>query len=89
MTTLTAKKTFTFEVTGSTGRYCKESLLAGEVLIQALARKGREYITLSELYDTLGAEFNTERNGIQFAVEWAKRENLIRNTNERGVYAVV
>lgn len=85
---LTAEKVFTFKVTGKTKRYCQAYEIAGKIVIEALVSKAREFITLDEIYDILGASSLSETNGIQWAVDSAKKKGLICSTSERGVYRV-
>jgi hypothetical protein len=86
--TITTTKKFNFEVTGQTERYCKAYEIAGKIVIEALVTKGRNFITLDEIYDILNAVSSSEKNGVQWAVDRAKVKGLICKTLERGVYRV-
>jgi hypothetical protein len=75
--------------TSQSGRYCKTYEKAADVLICALIRKERRFICLDELYDTLAAESDSEKNGIQWAVSGAKEKGLIGSTKTQGFYKII
>jgi len=53
-----------------------------------MVNQGREYITLCELYSTLGAETNAERTSVRWAVRRAKDAKVLSKTGRRSVYEV-
>jgi hypothetical protein len=67
---------------------CYDFDIAAETLIRAMVKQGREYITLCELYSTLGAESNAEKTFVRRAVRRAKDANLLSKTGRRSVYEV-
>lgn len=72
--------------TSTSGDYCKAYNTAAYVLINSLIRKGRKFISLDELYDTLSANTDYEKNGILWGVRDAKKKGLITSTQTRGYY---
>ena len=53
-----------------------------------MANQGREYITLCELYSTLGAETKAEKTSVRWAVRRAKDSKILSKTGRRSVYEV-
>ena len=70
------------------GDACRAFDIAAQVLIRAMVNQGREYITLCELYSTLGAETNAERTSVRWAVRRAKDAKVLSKTGRRSVYEV-
>ena len=58
------------------------------LVINGLVKSGREYITLCELYLTLGAETEAQKTGVRWGVCTAKESGIIISTDRRGVYEV-
>ena len=70
------------------GDACRAFDVAAQVLITAMVKQGREYITLCELYSTLGADSKAERTSVRWAVRRAKDAKVISKTGRRSVYEV-
>lgn len=70
------------------GDYASAFDVAAQVLIRAMANQGREYITLCELYSTLGAETKAEKTSVRWAVRRAKDSKILSKTGRRSVYEV-
>ena len=70
---------------GNSNKFFKYATL---LCINALIESGTEYITLRELYETLGAKTSPQKNGVQWGVSEAKADGLIVPTNERAIYQV-
>jgi len=70
------------------GDFLKAFDYAAQVLIRAQVNQGREYITLCELYNTLGADSKAERTSVRWGVRRAKDSGMVRKTARRGVYEV-
>ena len=70
------------------GDACRAFDVAAQVLIRAMVNQGREYITLCELYSTLGAETKAEKTSVRLAVLRAKNAKVIGKTGRRSVYEV-
>ena len=77
--------TFTLSESGDA---CRAFDVAAQVLIRAMVNQGREYITLCELYRTLGAETKAEKTSVRWAVRRAKDAKMISKTGRRSVYEV-
>ncbi len=75
--------------TSKSGRYCKSYEKAADVLICALIRNGRKFVCLDELYYTLAAESDPEKNGVLWAVRGAKERELIESTKTQGFYKII
>ncbi len=58
------------------------------LVINGLVKSGREYITLCELYLTLGADTEAQRTGVRWGVRAAKESGVILSTARRAVYEV-
>ena len=58
------------------------------LVIKSLVDRGREYITLCELYQTLGADTEAQKTGVRWGVRTAKESGVILSTARRGVYEV-
>ena len=58
------------------------------LVIKGLVDRGREYITLCELYQTLGADTEAQKTGVRWGVRTAKESGVILSTARRGVYEV-
>ena len=58
------------------------------IVINGLVKSGREYITLCELYLTLGADTESQKNGVRWGVRAAKESGIIISTERRAVYEV-
>ena len=58
------------------------------LVINGLVKSGREYITLCELYLTLGADTEGKRTGVRWGVRAAKESGVILSTARRAVYEV-
>mgnify|MGYP004045570451 CR=1 len=58
------------------------------LVINGFVKSGREYITLCELYLTLGAETEAQKTGVRWGVCTAKESGIIISTDRRGVYEV-
>ena len=74
--------------TSASGDYVPAFDIAGQVLITAMVNQGRQYITLCELYSTLGAESKPEKTSVLWAVRRAKDAKMISKTGRRSVYEV-
>lgn len=61
---------------------------AAVAIINSLVMKGREYITLCELYAITGAETDAQRTGVRWGVRAAKESGVIISTEIRSVYEV-
>ena len=70
------------------GEYASAFDKATQVLIRAIVDQGREYITLCELYTTLGAKTKAEKTSVRWAVRRAKDSKILRKTARRSVYEV-
>ena len=62
--------------------------IAAQFLIRAMVRKGREYITLCELYNTLNAKSKAEKTSVRWAVRHAKDAKVLSKTGRRSAYKV-
>jgi len=62
---------------------------AAKLIIGARIRDGWEHITLSYLYDVLGASGKVACNGVLWAIQDLKHNDELAKTSERGVYQVV
>ena len=62
---------------------------ATKLLVGARIRDGWEHITLSYIYDTLGASGTVACNGVLWGIQDLKSGDEIAKTSERGVYQVV
>jgi hypothetical protein len=58
------------------------------LVINGLVKSGREYITLCELYLTLGADTEAQKTGVRWGVLAAKKSGIIISTARRAVYEV-
>jgi hypothetical protein len=58
------------------------------LVINSLVQKGREYITLCELYEILGTETDAQKTGVRWGVSAAKESGIIISTERRAVYEV-
>ena len=74
--------------TGNTNTYTLHYDISAQVVITAMIKKGYTTITLSKLYDTLGADTKQTKNEVKWALRRAKTEGLISKTPVRGVYTV-
>jgi len=70
------------------GDFLRSFDIAAQVLIRAMVNQGREYITLCELYNTLGAESKAEKTSVRWAVRRAKDIKILSKTERRSVYKV-
>ena len=76
-------------MTSDSGDYNKHFHYAAVVLINKLVKGGIDMITLGQLYLELGAETADERDGVRFAVEQAKKEDVFERTSGiNGLYIV-
>ncbi len=58
-------------------------------LIFSLVKKGRKYITLCELYTTLGVTTEGEKNGVRWARQYMMDNGVLRKVPKlKGVYEV-
>ena len=73
----------------ASGEFLKAFDIASQVLIRAKVNQGREYITLCELYETLGANTKAEQCSVRWGVRRMKDLRLICKTPRRGVYEVI
>ena len=77
-------------ITGTTQQYNKLYDAAGKMVINAKIKQGADYILLEDIYTTLGAETETEKNGIRWSVRRAKEAKVLANVaGYRGLYQVV
>ncbi len=77
------------KTTGVAGIYTKAYDTAGQVIIEAMIKRGEQVIYLRDLYYTLGADTAEKQNGVLWAVRHAKDRGDIANSSERGMYRVV
>jgi hypothetical protein len=70
------------------GDFLRAFDIASQVLIRSMVNQGREYITLCELYATLGAETKAEKTSVRWGVRRAKDAGMIKKTGRRSVYEV-
>jgi hypothetical protein len=68
--------------------YDSDFHVAGEILINRLISEGYRYITLDQLYKTLGAVTVRNKNGVRWAVRYAKKAHLLKRTNIDTIYKV-
>ena len=77
-----------FFESSTSGEFIRAFDIASQVLIRAMVNDGREYITLCELYQILGAETKAEKTSVRWGVRHAKDAKVIRKTARRSVYEV-
>jgi hypothetical protein len=74
--------------TSPSGNHCPIFKQVAIVHIVSMTRQGRRYFSLDELYFTLAARTDAEKNGIQWAIAHAKEKGMITSTRERGFYKI-
>tara|TARA_Y100001937_G_C6881448_1_gene224947 strand:- start:145 stop:453 length:309 start_codon:yes stop_codon:yes gene_type:complete len=62
--------------------------LATRMLVSIMASGGHLEISLRDIYKSLNAETNIEKNGVQYGIWFAKRAGLICKSDRRGIYTV-
>jgi len=75
--------------TSASGDYCKAYNDAAFVLITSLTNRGRKFICLDELYHTLSAKTDDQKNGVLWGVRDAKKKGLIAKTETLAYYRVL
>ena len=74
---------------GVTGAWIPQLVDATRIIIRAHIRKGRDFILLDDLYETVGAENEDEKCSVRNGVRFAKADGEIVKTADKGLYRIL